>query len=631
MLQVQPPKPEEPALMHGRDLLPLGTGGHDSLQGAAALGTGLPPMLSSTREQDAAPQHPMTSGAGGGAGLSGRMPSLQSIKVGSIAHTDPASLLDRVRSASQSGMPAVGSTAFADPAALLARARGEAGMGGLGHRTTLGGISSLPFQSGSLLRFDQQARGGAASSASSSAPRPGVAAPEQAQGTGCVGRAGGASDAEDRPALGRSALPLIEQHTQMRLQQQQRQPQGLHLPISGLGAISAAELPRPIVGREESGPVLRPDQANAAEGAGEAAAGATTADEHMAEADDGGLPAHLGQSADASRHELAAASQGAEVDGNLPSDHSQWAHFWEWTSEELNAGLGIGTEPGEARRRDGDEAMTDAGVLAKSGDQLTLQRSGRAAGGRGRGTASAGRGGRGGRKAGDGARGRACGGAGRTVRAPAKSTATHAESDGPAQAARAGDAEACAVGARAALLPPQPHESPHATATQSSFNGQPSEPLTSAPLAHTSPPPCGEAGAAGAGVGAQGQAPGNGSGNASIWNGMGAWLQSGPGAGAAKGSVPVWTGPAANMLLGTGVPHWMFYGMLPGSPSQCMFPGSASEYLMHAPDTPSPPPALAPATLPLPFPCLRMCATQSVPSPGAGREGREARPAASVV
>jgi hypothetical protein len=575
-----------------------------TMHGISPSSLGLPPMLSSTRELEAA--H-----ASIGAGLSGRMPSLQSIKVGSISHTDPTLLLDRVRSASQSGMPAVGSTAFSDPAALLARARGEAGMGGLAHRSTLAGVSSLPFQPGSLLRFDQVSSGADTSSA---APK---AASEV---NGCVAaRAGGGSEA--RPLLGRSALPLIEQHTQMRLQQQQRQPQGLHLPISGLGltsgAVRSASGMTPgavrsasIVGRDEGGAVLRTDKVNAV-----AAADAAAVEDHYASSarmaagvDDGGLPSHSSQthssqSVEASRQELAAPSEGAEAESNLAAiEQHQWAHFWEWTTEELNAGLGAGAGVGEGRRRDGDEAMADTGILAHIGDNVTSPRSG--PGGRARGSVSGAPRGRGGRKAGDaGGRGRARGAAGRTARAPASSAAasaavkatatasagTQAARDGGAAALRCDDAQASAVRAAchaqasamrpvAVSLSPTSSRTPHVTAMQNSLNGHPSAPPAAPPLAPISPSAPGEA----AEANDSGQGPGNGSmlhgmGVGATGVGAGSWLQQPPGlpdAGATKGSVPMWTG---HMLLGSGMPHEMPHWMLRG-----MLPGPASEYLMHA-------------------------------------------------
>jgi len=555
-----------------------------AMHGISPQSLGLPPMLSSTREQEAA--H-----ASIGAGLSGRMPSLHSIKVGSISHTDPTSLLDRVRSASQSGMPAVGTTGFADPAALLARARGEAGMGGLAHRSTLAGISSLPFQSSSLLRFDPVRSGADTSRVLSAA--------SEVNGSGAA-RAGGGSDAEARPLFGRSALPLIEQHTQMRLQQQQRQPQGLHLPISGLGMTPGAGQPRPIVGRDEGGAVLRSDQVNTVA----AADAAAVEDQYASSArmaagvDDGGLPSHSSQthssqSVEASRQELATPSQGAEAESNLAAiEQNQWAHFWEWTTEELNAGLGAGAGVGEGRRRDGDEAMTDTTVLAHVGDHVTSPRSG-PAGGRARGSVSGAPRGRGGRKAGDGGgRGRARGAAGRTARAPASSAAataavkatatasagTQAARDGGAAALRCDDAKASAMRAVAVSLPHTSTPTPHVTAMQNSLNGQPSAPPAASPLAPITPSAPREA----AGANDSGQGHGNGS----MLHGMGvgasgvgasSWLQQPPGlpdAGAGKGSVPMWTG---HMLLGSGMPHGMPHCMLRG-----MLPGPASEYLMHA-------------------------------------------------
>jgi hypothetical protein len=540
------------------------------------------------------------------------MPSLQSIKVGSISHTDPTLLLDRVRSASQSGMPAVGSTAFSDPAALLARARGEAGMGGLAQRSTLAGISSLPFQSGSLLRFEQ---GNSGTDTSSAAPK----AASEVNGCGAA-RAGGGSEA--RPLLGRSALPLIEQHTQMRLQQQQRQPQGLHLPISGLGmtpgAVRSTSGMTPgavrsasIVGRDEGGAVLRTDQVNAV-----AAADAAAFEDHYASSapmaavvDDGGLPSHSSethssQSVESSRQGLPAPSEGAEAESNLAAieQQHQWAQFWEWTTEELNAGLGAGAGVGEGRRSDGDEAMAETGILAHIGDNVTSPRSG--PGGRARGSVSGAPRGRGGRKAGDaGGRGRARGAAGRTVRAPASSAAasaavkatatasagTQAARDGGAAALRCDDAQASAMRGAchaqasamrpvAVSLSPTSSPTPHVTAMQNRLNGHPSAPPAAPPLAPISPSAPGEA----AGANDSGQGLGNGR----MWHGMGvgatgvgagSWLQQPPGlpdAGAAKGSVPMWTG---HMLLGSvmphGMPHWMLQGMLPGP---------ASEYLMHA-------------------------------------------------
>ena len=133
-------------------------------------------------------------------GMIGRMPSFHSIKIGSVAHNDPAELLARARG-DLVALPRPDKDE--DPAALLlAKAREASGGGGLRRNNSISGISLLPFQSRQL-------------------PAPsGLSAPAKALA------------ARGAPALGETTLPLIEQHTQMRLQQQRRQPQGLHLPMA---------------------------------------------------------------------------------------------------------------------------------------------------------------------------------------------------------------------------------------------------------------------------------------------------------------------------------------------------------------------------------------------------------------
>eukprot|EP00277_Geminigera_cryophila_P028850 CAMPEP_0179474480 /NCGR_PEP_ID=MMETSP0799-20121207/53911_1 /TAXON_ID=46947 /ORGANISM="Geminigera cryophila, Strain CCMP2564" /LENGTH=124 /DNA_ID=CAMNT_0021283535 /DNA_START=128 /DNA_END=498 /DNA_ORIENTATION=+ len=96
------------------------TRGQPALQGTRPLygfPHGLPPMHSSANTGSADMLHEPGSG-----GLIGKMPSFHSIKVGSTAHTDPAALLARARSAG--GSPAVGTLSHADPVEMLARARG---------------------------------------------------------------------------------------------------------------------------------------------------------------------------------------------------------------------------------------------------------------------------------------------------------------------------------------------------------------------------------------------------------------------------------------------------------------------------------------------------------------------------
>ena len=159
------------------------------------------------------------------------MPSFHSIKVVSTVLADPAeALLAKARGTAGLGMGVIGSDDLDPAAALLARARGEAGLGGLPRNSSISGISSLPFQS-SMLRFDSSQRTGIPGANHGPLGLQFGVPSGPVGGAGSAFRSIGLSGA--RTELGGASLQVIEQHTQMRLQQQQRQPQGLNLPVAG--------------------------------------------------------------------------------------------------------------------------------------------------------------------------------------------------------------------------------------------------------------------------------------------------------------------------------------------------------------------------------------------------------------
>jgi hypothetical protein len=129
----------------------------------------------------------------GNQGLIGKMPSFQSVKVGSTAHTDPSSLLARAHNAEAPSA----TLPHEDPdpaAALLAKARRDAGLGGGSGINSMSGISLLPFKTPSLLRFNHTVTAGELGSLrgiggalpSSAAVAPGVCVCVCARARSCV-------------------------------------------------------------------------------------------------------------------------------------------------------------------------------------------------------------------------------------------------------------------------------------------------------------------------------------------------------------------------------------------------------------------------------------------------------------